>query len=491
MTDKLLSYNPITQEVVGAVPLTSDDELKDVLERSKKGEKIWGTLSVSERAEILNGIRKDLVKRSDEFISTISNETGKPYWDSFVEVMTVAEHLKYMCRHAPVILSRQKRPTGILVHKRGYVQYFPHGTAGIISPWNYPLILAISPVVEALLAGNSVVLKPSEITPITGDKIHRLFLDGGVHESVFQIIQGYGDIGSKLVESPQTDVICFTGSVKVGKLISEHCAKQLKPSILELGGNDPMIILEDADIDRAVSAAIWGGLSNNGQTCIAVERIYVMESIADVFLELLKKRAKELNISADKKSADIGSMINQKQKEMVISFIDEAKKEGATFHLDYNQKTKNSSCFLYPTIIEEKNRKSKIMQSEIFGPVITVFRVNSEREAISEANSSGYGLSASVFSKNLRKGRKIAEQIKAGSVCINDVNSNYGCASLPFGGVGVSGIGRVRGEEGLKAFSRVQAVYEDRLGLKKEPWWFPVSDHTKKWFKRFFRYWYS
>jgi len=146
---------------------------------------------------------------------------------------------------------------------------------------------------------------------------------------------------------------------------------------------------------------------------------------------------------------------------------------------------------LYPTVIEEKNRKSKIMQSEIFGPVITVFRVNSEREAISEANSSGYGLSASVFSKNLRKGRKIAEQIKAGSVCINDVNSNYGCASLPFGGVGISGIGRVRGEEGLKAFSRVQAVYEDRLGLKKEPWWFPVSDHTKKWFKRFFRYWYS
>jgi len=184
-------------------------------------------------------------------------------------------------------------------------------------------------------------------------------------------------------------------------------------------------------------------------------------------------------------------MINQKQKEMVISFIGEAKKEGATFHLDDNQKLKDNSCFLYPTIIEEKNRKSKIMQSEIFGPVITVYRISSEREAISEANSSGYGLSASIFSKNIQKGRKIAEQIKAGSVCINDVNSNYGCASLPFGGVGMSGIGRVHGEEGLKAFSRIQAVYEDRLGLKKEPWWFPVSDHTKKWFQRFFRYWYG
>lgn len=491
MTDKLLSYNPITQKIVGTVPLTTDEELKHILERSKRGKKRWSSLRVSDRAEILNGIRKELVKRSDEFISTISDETGKPHWDSFVEVMTVAEHLKYMCRQAPVILSKQKRSTGILLHKRGYVQYFPHGTAGIISPWNYPLILAISPVVEALLAGNSVVLKPSEITPITGDRIHRLFVEGGIHESIFQIIQGHGDMGSKLVESPLTDVICFTGSVRVGKLISEHCAKQLKPSILELGGNDPMIILEDADLDRAVSAAIWGGLSNNGQTCIAVERIYVMESIADVFIERIKKRAKELNISDDKKSADIGSMINQKQKEMVISFIDEAKKEGAIFHLEYNQKTKDNSCFLYPTIIEEKNRKSKIMQSEIFGPVITIFRVNSEREAISEANSSGYGLSASVFSKNLKKGRKIAEQIKAGSVCINDVNSNYGCASLPFGGVGMSGVGRVHGDEGLKAFSRVQAVYEDRLGLKKEPWWFPVSGHTKKRFQKFFKYWYS
>ena len=242
MADKLSSRNPITQEIVGTVPLTTDEELKFILERSKRGQKRWSNLNVVDRVGKLEKIRKELVKRSDEFISIISNETGKPHWDSFVEVMTVAEHLKYMCRHASFILSKEKRSTGIFLHKRGYVQYFPHGTAGIISPWNYPLILAITPVIEALLAGNTVIMKPSEITPITGDKIHRLFLEVGIHESIFQTIQGYADIGSKLVESPLTNVICFTGSVKVGKLIAELCAKQLKPSILELGGNDPMII---------------------------------------------------------------------------------------------------------------------------------------------------------------------------------------------------------------------------------------------------------
>lgn len=491
MTDKIISLNPATQESAGSVPVTTQKRFDTVLEQSVSAQKKWQGLRVAERAWILTKVRKEMVKRSDELINIISKETGKPHWDSFLEVMTVAEHMKYMCSQAPFILSEEKRPSGLFIHKKSYVHYFPHGTAGIISPWNYPLILAASPVVEALLSGNTVVLKPSELTPLTGYKIKQIFIEGGIPEDIFQIIQGYGDIGEALVESPLTDIICFTGSVKVGRIIAESCARQLKPCILELGGKDPMIVMEDADLDRTVSAAVWGGFSNCGQTCISVERIYVMDSIAKKFINQLKKQVSGLSVSEDKDKADIGPMITQKQKEMVQSFIDEAKKSGNKFHLDGEIKPDKKSCFLPPIIIETNDSSSSLMQSEIFGPVITVTRVKSEEEAVEKANSTGFGLSASVFSKNLRKARRIAGKIKAGSVCINDINTNYICAALPFGGVGLSGIGRVHGPEGLKAFSRVQAVCEDRLGLKKEPWWFPVSDKTKKWFKKLFTFWYG
>ncbi|MDP7580952.1 MAG: aldehyde dehydrogenase family protein, partial [Nitrospinota bacterium] len=251
MTEVISSFNPNTQDVVGAVPITPIESISDILQKSVSAQKKWQQLRVKERAEILKQVRKQLVKNSDELVSLISEETGKPFWDSFIEVMTAVEHLKYMCNHAPLILSQEKRSPGIFIHKRTYIRYFPHGTAGIISPWNYPLILTASPVVEALLSGNTVVLKPSELTPLTGNKIRQIFIDGGIPKEVFQIVHGFGDIGAAIVESPMIDIICFTGSVKVGRAIAEACGKQLKPSILELGGSDPMIILEDADLDRS------------------------------------------------------------------------------------------------------------------------------------------------------------------------------------------------------------------------------------------------
>ena len=491
MTDTIISTNPLTQTPVGTVYKTDPSTLDKILKGSVSAQKKWRQLRVKERAYILKQVRKQLVKKSDQLIALISEETGKPLWDSFIEVMTAAEHLKYMCSNAPLVLSQEKRSPGIFIHKRAYVRYFPHGTAGIISPWNYPLILTASPVVEALLSGNTVVLKPSELTPLTGNKIRQIFIDGGIPKEVFQVIHGFGDTGAALVDSPMTDIICFTGSVKVGRVIAEACGKQLKPSILELGGSDPMIVLEDADLDRSISAAVWGGFSNCGQTCISVERIYVMDSIADLFIKGLKKQTRSLTQSYNPERAEIGGMINNNQKQAVKSFLDEARSEGITFHLDDKKTTEDSSCFLPPTIIEIDSSSSSLMQSEIFGPVITVTRVQSEKEAINKANDTGFGLSASVFSKNLRKARRVAGQIRAGSVCINDINSNYICASLPFGGVGVSGIGRVHGPEGLKAFSQVQAICEDRFGLKKELWWFPVADVTKKGFKKIFKFWYG
>ena len=239
---------------------TSPDKFDKILKGSVSAQKKWQQLRVKERADILKRVQKQLVKKSEELISLISEETGKPFWDSFIEVMTAVEHLKYMCSHAPLILSQEKRSPGIFLHKKAYVRYFPHGTAGIISPWNYPLILTASPVVEALLSGNTVVLKPSELTPLTGNKIRQIFLEGGIPEDVFQVVHGSGDTGAAMVESPMTDIICFTGSVKVGRVIAETCGKKLKPSILELGGSDPCLLYtspspRDATLSRMPSSA--------------------------------------------------------------------------------------------------------------------------------------------------------------------------------------------------------------------------------------------
>ena len=491
MSELIISINPINKQIVGKVSITQPKTVDDILQKSATAQTEWGKLRVSERSKILTKARRILVKKSEEIIRLISDETGKPYWDSFMEVMTVAEHLKYVCKEAPFILSKEHRSSSIFLHKKSYVQYVPYGTVGVISPWNYPLILTMSPVIEALISGNSVVLKPSEYTPIIAETIKKIFLESGVPNNVFQIVHGYGDIGNMLVNSKKTNLICFTGSVKVGQIVAKSCAQQLKPVVLELGGKDPMIVMDDANIDRAVSAAIWGGFSNCGQTCISVERVYVIDSIADKFIGLLKKQILDIRVSDDKENSDLGTIINQKQKDLIGKFVDQAKKDGLSIYQKSDNSLESDSFFYLPTVIETNEKTSSLMQSEIFGPVITITRVSNEKEAINAANSTDFGLSASVFSKNIYKARKIAKQINSGSVCINDVNTNYICSALPFGGVGISGIGRVHGPEGIKTFSKTQSICEDKTGFKKELWWFPVGEKTKKWFKIFFRYWYS
>jgi len=490
-TQEIISYNPATKETIGSVTPDSVQSLEIVFEKARLAKESWAGMRLSQRARLLRIVRKNLVKHMDELSELVAAETGKTHWEGFLEVFTTCEHLRHVARHGPEYIRTEIRSAGIFQNKKCYVNYVPHGVAGIICPWNYPLILTATPVVEALMAGNVVVLKPSELTPLTGQRMADIFHDAGIPENVLQIAQGRGDVGQEIVNSPHTDMVCFTGSVEVGRKIAVACAEQLKPVVLELGGKDPMVVLEDANLERAAGAAVWGGFSNCGQTCISAERIYVVEGVADRFIELVKEKTDELNTGPDKAHGDIGALVNEQQQEKVMNHIKEAVANGADVLSGGDDLSSMGGYFIKPTVLEVFDDNSDIMSKETFGPEICIVRVKDEEEAIEKANASLYGLSASVFTKKKKRGQRVAQKIRAGSVCVNDIMTNYITADLPFGGVGISGLGRVHGPEGLRSFSQTQAVLIDRFGLKKEPWWYPMGGATKKLFRTATRWLYG
>lgn len=493
----IISTNPATGTVLGQVPVTVPEDLDGIISRAHSAQTYWGKLSPKQRGKSLTDIRRAIIAHMEPLSKLIADETGKTEWEGFIEIFTVVEHLRTLVHHGPAALRRQKRSSGILKHKRGWVRFLPHGTVGVISPWNYPLILTAAPIFEALMAGNAVVAKPSEITPLTGQKLFEIIAETAVPEDLVQMVYGYGDLGAALVEHKKIDIICFTGSVPVGRKIAARCGQLLKPAILELGGKDPMLVLEDANIRRAAQAAVWGSFTNAGQTCISVERVYVLDAVADEFIDYAKRITVSLRTGSDKESVDVGAIVHNKQKELIQRQINRGLTSGgieiAAGHPLADADSEGN--FLVPRVIEFEYRQPaadvELLSTETFGPVLAVVRVPDEETAVRLANDTGYGLSASVFTKNKPRGRRIARQLRAGSVIINDALSNYICADLPFGGIGISGIGRVHGKEGLRSFSQIQSVVEDRFGLPRELWWYPVSRRVQSIFRWFARFWYG
>jgi len=361
------------------------------------------------------------------------------------------------------------------------------GIAGIISPWNYPLILTLTPVVEALAAGNPVILKPSEQTPLTTVLLKEVWDESTKKPDLLQIVYGGGDIGSMLVNTTTTDVICFTGSTKIGKFIAADCAKNLKPVILELGGKDPMIICKDADIDRSVDAALWGGMSNAGQTCISVERIFVNEKVYDDFSNKLTEGVKSLTAGLNSDS-DVGSVSVSAGLDKIKDQIEQA---GESATIIQGNADNGDGLFHAPTVVLNPSAEGDISRQETFGPVVSVTSVKNDNEAVTFANNTGYGLSASVFSRNTGRAKKVASQIRAGSVTINDVMSHYGISDLPFGGVGLSGIGRVHGEEGIKSFCMQKSYMSNRINLGPEMWWYPKYRKMEGLMKKFMKWYFG
>ena len=474
-------FNPATGEDISSIPMTTIPNLQTILKNAQDAADRYNFSTFYYRQKLIKLFRKGIVRHMDDFIEIICSETGKKEIEGLMEVFISLEHMQQSSRHVYEALGKRSRRAGILKTRKVWVEYEALGVAGIISPWNYPLILTLSPTVEAILAGNAVVLKPSEHTPLTTKLLKRIWDESTNRPELFQPVYGAVEIGNALVTSNQTDIICFTGSTEVGRQIAKICAPVFKPVILELGGKDPMIILDDADINRSVEAAVWGGLSNAGQTCISVERIYVQEKI---YLDVVAKLSNEIkDISSGVGDTHLGAISVDKSLKKIKMQISDARKNS-----DVVEGSADSGCFIPPTLVLNPPPDAKILQDETFGPVIMIQPFQSDEDAVKLANMTGYGLSASIFGKNRKRMKTISRRIKTGTISFNDVLTHYGIADLPFGGMGLSGMGKVHGKEGLRAFSRQKGYMSNRIQLKSEFWWYKWGGKfgklLRKWIKR-------
>ena len=465
--------DPRSGRVLGTVPDLGADDVALAVDRARRAFEVWGGLAYAERREHVLSVRDLLLDRLDELVDTITAETGKlPSEAIFTEIMTACETIAYYAKHGERALRPRRVATGLMGHKIAERRYEPLGVVGVISPWNYPFILAMTPIVTAALAGNTVVLKPSEVTPLVGCLIGDLFATVGGHPDLVQVVTGGGATGEALVRSG-VQKICFTGSARTGKRVMAAAADTLTPVLLELGGKDPMIVCEDADLDRAAAGAVWGAYQNAGQTCMSVERVYVDEVVYEPFVERVLARTRAVR-QGTAKGDDIGSMTFPPQLDTVERHIADALERGARALTGGRRVEGRDGLWFEPTVLVDVDHDMAVMREETFGPVLPIMKVSGPDEALRLANDSAYGLNSSVWSGDPELAARLAGELQAGNVCVNDVIVSYGVPALPFGGIKESGIGRVHGPEGLHEFSQVKSVLTDRFGLARELWWFPT-----------------
>ncbi len=481
---EIISTNPATLQELGRVPVMTAPEVEQALTRARRVQPGWAGLSYKARGEYMLRAKDLLVERQDEVCDLIAREVGKPTLEAMTsEVLPGANLMDYFARQSAKLLQKEEFTLSVFRNKKSRIEYQPLGVVGIISPWNYPFAIPLGEVVMGLMAGNAVLLKPSEFTPLVGLKIGEIFRAAGLPEDVFQVLTGDGTTGSALVESG-VDKIFFTGSMRTGRRIAETCARQLKPVVLELGGKDAMIVCADAPFERTVNGALWGAFSNCGQTCASVERLYVVESIAERFIQAVVEKTRTLRVGPDGPGQpDIGSLTNANQLRIVEEQVKDALARGAQALTGGKRIASLPGYFYEPTILVNVNNSMQVMQEETFGPVLPIVVVKDEAEAIREANRSKYGLLASVWTQDTKRGQAIARQVEAGTVIINDVIYTHGAAETPWFGVKESGMGVTHGRNGLHEFVQMKHINWDRWPMKTNPWWYPYSEKKRKDFR--------
>ncbi|WP_028926622.1 aldehyde dehydrogenase family protein [Pseudonocardia acaciae] len=456
------SIDPRTGEVVGGYPVHDAAYVRSAVDSAREASRWWAGLGFDGRRKLLGAWRKLLVSRIDRIADLVSAETGKPRDDARVELVLAIDHLAWAARHAERVLGRRKVSSGLLMsNQAATVAYPPYGVIGVIGPWNYPVFTPMGSIGYALAAGNAVVFKPSELTPGIGHALAETFAEavfgGGHRKPVFTVVTGLGETGAALCRSG-VDKLAFTGSTATGKRVMAACAESLTPVLVECGGKDPLIVDADADLDAAADAAVWGGMSNAGQTCVGVERVYVVEPVADEFLARVVRRAEALRPGGEP-TADFGPMTMPSQADVVAGQLRDALDRGATAVVGGTVSVRPP--FVEPVVLTDVPEDSTAITQETFGPLLTVNRVADVEDAVARANATAYGLGASVFSA--RRGEEIAARLRCGMVAVNGVITFAGVPALPFGGVGDSGFGRIHGEDGLREFARAQAVTRQRF----------------------------
>ncbi len=477
MTETIKIKSPLTEELIKELPAHSSEDVQEAIGIARDIAPYWSGLSFKERIGYFKTVRKIFLEEKENIVDILHKETGKTKTDALVaEVLLSVGILKFYEDNAEeFLMDRKVKGFGISALKDLYVRNFPYGLVGVITSWNYPLLLTFSDAFPALMAGNCVLAKPSSLTPLTALMLDDIFERAGIPEGVYKTIvcKGRSEATDTFIKG--VDMIAFTGSTNVGIGIGKSCIEDLKPCTLELGGKDPMIVLEDAKLERAVNAAVFGSLMNTGQTCISIERIYVVDSVYDEFVTKVVEKTRSLTVGEDEDfNTDVGSMTSEEQLNEVLEQIDDAVKKGARI-LFGGKRIGERGYFLEPAVIVDVNESMDIMTEETFGPVIAIRSVRDADEAIELANSSIYGLNGAIFTKDIEKGLKMAGEIESGSLCINDCLINYGIAELPFMGVKKSGIGVRHSEAGIKRFCRSQSVVVDKMGLKNEVYWYPHS----------------
>ncbi|MCS5637748.1 MAG: aldehyde dehydrogenase family protein [Myxococcota bacterium] len=485
---RLALASPATLAPIGEIEVQTAADVAAAVERARKAQVDWGALPVGERCRFVVRALEVLLARQEDVLSTVIRETGKPRTEAIqMEVFAAGDALNYYAKNAERILRTEKRRLHGLTRmmKKLRVVYRPLGVVGVITPWNGPFVLAINPSIQALLAGNAVILKPSEVTPFSGLLVGELFAEAGLPEGLFQVLTGDGETGAALCHAG-IDKVAFTGSVETGRKVAVACAEQLIPCTLELGGKDAMIVCEDVNLDYAAAGAVAGAFMNTGQYCCGTERVYVVDTVAEEFTEKVVERVARLR-QGKEGEFDVGAIFWPRQLEIIEEHMADARERGAKVLTGGRRNPDLDGLFYEPTVLADVDHGMQIMREETFGPILPIMRVSTEEEAVELANDSPYGLGGNIWTRDNGKAIRMAQRIESGSVCVNDMTMTYGIQEAPFGGRKNSGIGQVNGETGLRGYCHAEPIIVDRRRGKMSEGRYPYRARSDDGLQKFMK----
>jgi acyl-CoA reductase-like NAD-dependent aldehyde dehydrogenase len=469
------SIDPATGNILAQFEKTRLAALPEILSRARAAQSAWCRVPIEKRCSQLRVLRDGMMASRDALADAVVGESGKPRVEAlFADLFVALDTAEYFSKHGVRLLRPERVPhhSSAGKAKSGRLFYDPVGVIGIISSWNYPLAIPLGQIVPALAAGNAVVSKTSDFTPQCGALIEKLFADAGFPKNLVTVLQGGGEVGQALIEAAP-DKIMFTGSVATGRRVAEACAKKLIPSVLELGGKDAMIVLADANVDVAASAAVWGSYTNCGQVCLSVERLFVEQPIAEKFLALCVEKTKKLRLGPGCDPAtDVGPLIRPQHVQRMSGLVNDAVARGARVLCGGKPRPDLGANFFAPTVIADVNSSMRLFEEETFGPILAVQSVEDAEQAVVRANDSTFALAASVWTSDAKRGQAIAARLRAGAVMVNDAISYFGIAEAPHGGCGASGWGRTHGKAGVLEMVQQKYIDVDRLPGREKPWWY-------------------
>jgi len=486
--------NPATGELVGTVPRLGREQIQALAARARSAQPAWEALGLAARGKVLRRAQQWMLDHAEQVIETVVSETGKPYEDAqLADFGYTVSALGFWAKQAPSYLADERVRSWnnpLTLGKKLTIRYTPIGVVGVIGPWNFPIANSFGDCIPALAAGNSVILKPSEVTPLSSLLMAEMMRDCGLPDGVFQVACGDGSTGAALIEA--IDCVMFTGSSKTGKAVLRAAAERLIPCHLELGGKDPMIVCADANIERAANAAAYYSMNNAGQVCISVERVYVEEPVYDEFVQRVTDNIRTLrqDSPAGEGTIDVGAVIFPPQLDIIDEHVRDALARGATV-LTGGRQRPGPGRFYEPTVLVDVDHTMKIMSEETFGPTLPIMKVSDVEEAVRLANDTAYGLQASVWTSDVNRGQQLARRIAAGVVCVNDAQINYTALNLPMGGWKSSGLGTRHGAGGIRKFTKVQSLLVTRHALKREPFMFPYRAERTRLLRRLVRLLYG